>query len=478
MSFLNKRESVLPLFLLCWCAVQPVLDVISYWTQNVSFGSAVTLTLRLLIFAAAVVLGFLVSRRRRAYWILGICAVLFYVGHLLAWFLAGEPFGFGLLFSDLVNYVRVLQIPFFVLAFASLLSYCKEKGERAVWRGLLIALFIIIAVVLLSVLTGTNPYTYSDKELGLAGWFYVGNGQSAVLAMLPPLTLCGALKSGKRWLFALVCVLGFGELYLYATRLDYISIFIIAAGLLFSWAVCRRLDRFRAVLLAGCALVCALGFSVSPMARNQQLVAENAVAKQAEINELVEQGIEEYGTEGCEYLRYAYEEYLGGLVDKFGLERVAEQYGYSTDVGTVANARLKKLNYCRLMLEEQPVTSLLFGMNLPSMTYAGITYDVENDFHGLFYLYGAVGLAAFGLFLLYFLLLIIRALVQNAKKYFTAEAAACGVALCTGLLHAAFTSGVLRRPNASFYLSLVLAAIWYLVKEKQYGLAKEGKPCS
>ncbi len=473
MALLKTREGRLPLFLLCWCAAQPVLDVISYWTQNVSYGSALTLSLRLLIFAAAVVLGFLVSQRRRAYYVLGALALLFYAGHLLAWFLAGDAFGPGLLFSDLTNYVRVLQIPFFVLAFVSLLSRCGQAGEKAVWRGLLIALFIILAVMLLSALTGTNPYTYPNKELGLQGWFYDGSSQSAILSMLVPLTVCAALKSRRRWVAALVCVLGFGALYLFATRLAYVSIFVIAVGTLFSWCVCRRLDRFRAGLLVACALLCAAGFSISPMARNQQMVAENAVAKQELLDELVEQGLEEYGTEGYEYLRYAYEEYLGGLVDKFGLERVAEQYAYSTDVGTVANVRQMKLSYCRMMLEDQPVTSLLFGMNLPSMTYGDNCYDVENDFHGLFYLYGAVGLAAFGLFLLHFLVLIVRALLKHAKRYFTVEAAACGIALCTGLLHTAFTSGVLRRPNSSFYLSLSLGMIYYFVKRKSYADLEE-----
>lgn len=469
-----KRNRFLPLFLLCWCGVQPVLDVISYWTQNVSFGSAVTLTLRLLILAAAVGLGCRVSRRRRVYWILGIAALLFYAGHLLAWGLAGEPFGLALLFSDLTNYIRVLQIPCFTLAFVSLLSHCGREGEEALWRGLTIGFFIILVVVLLSVITGTNPYTYPNKELGLMGWFYDGSSQSAILAMLTPLVLCAALKSEKRWFTVLVCVLGFAELYLYATRLDYLSIFIMAVGTLFAWAVCRRLDRFRAVLLLVCAVLCAASFSISPMVRNQQLVAENAVIKQEEIDRLVEQGIQEYGQEGCEYLTYAYEEYLGGLVSKFGLQRVAECYGYSTDVGTVANVRQMKLNYCRLMLEGQPVTSLLFGMNLPSMTAQDICYDVENDFHGLFYLYGAVGLLLFVLFLVYFVVLIIKALIKDAKKYFTVEAAACGIALCTGLIHAIFTSGVLRRPNASFYLSLVLAMIWYFVKRKQYAHLEEG----
>ncbi len=339
---------------------------------------------------------------------------------------------------------------------------------------MLIAFFIIMAVVLLSVLTDTNPYTYSDKKVGLRGWFFNGNSQSAILSILVPLVLCTALKSKKRWFTVLICVLGFGELYLFATRLTYFSIFIIAVGTLFAWAVCRQLDRFRAGLLVVCALLCAAGYSISPMARNQQMVAENAAAKQTQIDTLVDMGIQDFGTGDYKSLGYAYEVYLGGLVDKFGLERVAEQYNNSVDVSVIGNARLRKINFARLTLEDQPVTSLFFGINASSiMTYNGEDYDVENDFYGLLYHYGIVGLTLFALFLLYFFILIIRALLKNAKQYFTVEAAACGIALCTCMFHIVFTFGVLRRPNTSFYLSLILSAIWYLTQEKQYKLVKE-----
>ena len=36
------------------------------------------------------------------------------------------------------------------------------------------------------------------------------------------------------------------------------------------------------------------------------------------------------------------------------------------------------------------------------------------------------------------------------------------------MLHAFATAGLLRRPNASFYLSVVLAVIFYLVRIRRY----------
>ena len=95
-------------------------------------------------------------------------------------------------------------------------------------------------------------------------------------------------------------------------------------------------------------------------------------------------------------------------------------------------------------------------------------YDVENDFHGLYYLYGWVGLGAYLLFLAYFVYLIIWALIKNARKYYTPEAAAYGIAFLMCLAHAYNTAGVIRRPNASIYLSVILAVFYYLVRLKSY----------
>ena len=97
---------------------------------------------------------------------------------------------------------------------------------------------------------------------------------------------------------------------------------------------------------------------------------------------------------------------------------------------------------------------------------------MENDFRGVMYLSGYAGLAALALFFLFFLFLIIRALLKNPKQYFSVDAGACGIALCMGLVHAYATAGVLRRPNATIYLSLILAMIWFLVCERNYPTAE------
>ena len=462
----------LPGVLVGLCAAQPLLDVLSFWTQDLAWGSKLTLALRLLLFLCVVLTGFVLSGHKRAYWITAaVCAVL-YAAHVLACLRANEAFTAANLISDATNFIRVAQIPLFTIAFITFLRCCRQ-GFASFERGITIAFWIIAAVELLSALTGTNPYTYPDKHIGLCGWFYFANSQSAILSMLVPLTLCPALRSGniRRWLP--VAVVGFAELFCFATRLAYMSLFVTAIGMVITLALTKRGSAKVCAVLLLCAAVCAAGYTVSPIHRNQQAVAANAVRKQENIDRLVAQGKAEFGDQGYAYLTYAYDEYLGGTVERYGLEATAEMYGYSTKAADITNVRTIKINYCRLMLNTEPLTSRLFGLSYDEMTYHGYCYDVENDFHGIAYLYGWAGLACLLAFLGYFLVIIVCALIRNARRYFTVEAGACGVALCTALANIYNTAGVLRRPNASFYLCLILASIWYLIYIRDYDDSKE-----
>jgi hypothetical protein len=126
-----------------------------------------------------------------------------------------------------------------------------------------------------------------------------------------------------------------------------------------------------------------------------------------------------------------------------------------------------------MLQDELPVTAKLFGMELGRMTHKGQVYDVENDFYGIYFLYGIVGLVLLLGFIGYFLVQIILALLRNFKQYFTPMAGAVGISLIIILVYAVCTAGVLRRPNASFYLSLLLALSYYLVKIRKYPESKE-----
>ena len=267
------------------------------------------------------------------------------------------------------------------------------------------------------------------------------------------------------------------------TRLAYAAIFATAVGMAFTLFVADREKRRSIVLLLVCAAVCLGGFFQSPMYENRSVMTLNAADKQERIDTLVAGSAawaEAYGLEGDTYERVrllgAYHAYLSGLVEKYGIARVAELYDYTTDGALIADNRIEKQSYCILMLEDSPPLSRLFGLELGDMVYRDTNYDLENDFLGIYRLYGAVGALLLGGFFLYFIGLIGYALLKNAKKYYTTEAGAWGVALVMALLHAYATAGILRRPNASFYLSVVLAVIFFLVLLRRYDNSTKTPP--
>ena len=149
------------------------------------------------------------------------------------------------------------------------------------------------------------------------------------------------------------------------------SLFVTAIGMVITLALTKRGSAKVCAVLLLCAAVCAAGYTVSPIHRNQQAVAANAVRKQENIDRLVAQGKAEFGDQGYAYLTYAYDEYLGGTVERYGLEATAEMYGYSTKAADITNVRTIKINYCRLMLNTEPLTSRLFGLSYDEMTYHG-----------------------------------------------------------------------------------------------------------
>ena len=454
----------LPQMILLLFILQPIMDVVSYWLTALEMGTAITLVVRTAVLAVTVLLGFSLSRRKRAYLCLIGLLLLLAAGHACACSVTG----YDNIFEDLANYIRVIQLPLVTFSFITFLRESEEDGYRMIECGFVVNFGIIVVVEILSTVTGTDPHTYANKSIGVLGWFYFANSQSAILSAMAPVLLMQAIRKKKIFVVAIGMVVSFGVLYLFATRLAYFAIFVCAVGLILVMLMCRAMDkRVAAILLAG-AIVCGASYPVSPMYQNQ--LAQQKVAQQAqmEADNRIETAEETYHTtvqedpEVC--LLPVYEEYVGGMMERFGTTRVMQEYGYTSDVTELKDWRRMKIMYCSFLMEESAPLSYLFGAELYDMTWRERTYDVENDFHGIYFLYGIVGLALLLLFLLYFFWIICRALVADFSRYMTLEAGAFGIALCTLLLHVYCTAGVLRRPNASFYLSVVLAVIYYFVK--------------
>ncbi len=469
-----KLRQGLPTYVFWLLAIQPVMDVASYWQDQWGFPNTLTLLLRLGILGVTIALGFWMSRRRQVYWIAGGILAVLAAGHIYACW----EFGYRSPVADLTNFVRVAQMPLMALAFITFLRE-EPKCYRSILHGMVSVLVTVLVVELLSVVTGTDAHSYDDG-LGVLGWFYTGNTQSAMITMLSPLALAWAYrKFGLRhpvfWALLVGC---FGAMYFMGPRLCFLGIVATGVGLSVSLVLTAPKRWKDCWVFLGAVAVCFAFVSQSPMVIHQRMYEGVQEHRQDRIDtQLSEEQLEPVTQENLtelqqevleaqwvEALTPIYSYYSPDFVEIFGAERTIRMYDYTTDINTITATRPKKLQFGRLLMEESPLSTHIFGIELSRFTVGENNYDVENDLHGIYFLYGWAGLTAMVAFLGYFLWRILKALATNWKRYFTWDAAAWGISLCMCFAHVYNTAGVLRRPNGSIYLSVALAAVYYLVE--------------
>ncbi len=467
----SKIQSVLPTVIIILFVIQPLMDILSYWTDRLGMGNGLTLALRFLVLIGFALLGFVLSGKKRVYLIFAaLCGVLI-AGHVYACSLKGylDPV------SDLTNFVRVIQMPLFTFCFITCLKR-NRRCYRAMEKGCVINFWIIAASIALSILTGTAGTTYEENGFGIIGWFATTNAQSAILSILVPITVTLAYRRRSFALFTITAVVGIGLLYMLGTRLAYLSIAVTVIGLLIVAILTKNVSKKYIMVLFLLLAVSVGTFKVSPMYRNQMRYNTQMNSKQGDAEAMMARSAKKSGLdlsklplkERIPYLRIIYRFYNKQLCRRFNVYRVMEAYDYTSQISKITATRHQKIIFCRMLQDEHPAVSRVFGMELERMKFHDHIYDVENDFHGIYFLYGWVGLAMMIAFVGWFIWLVIRALLKNFKQYFTIEAGAFGMAFCIALVYAYATAGVLRRPNSSFYLSVLLAVIWYLTQMRYY----------
>ncbi len=449
--------------------VQPAADVISYWLAFFGISNYPTLILRLLLLAATFFCGFAVSSRKRAYLAFIVIAALIAAGHAAP----SAVSGYIAPVSDLTNYVRVLLTPVTALALISFLR--TEKGADSydsIKIGFTFNLFFIAAVVVIATVTGTDPHTYAYT--GVIGWFSNTNSQSAILSSISPVAVAFTyMRFGiKHPLFMLSLASSALMLYFFGTRLAFAGLVAVTIGIAVSIVIVspKKMRDAAAIFFVGAVLL--LCAPLSPMAKHQKNYQNVQSERQDSVDDITGSSLSQSPSDMTDdeksrlaiELAPIYEKYIPDFVEMFGVQRTAELYNYSSDIAKITATRPKKLIFAKLLMQDSPAVCRLFGIELARFTVDGNNYDVENDFHGIYYLYGAVGLGAMLIFIGYFIFLILRRLIS--KIPLPLDAFAWGISLVMTLAHAFFTAGVLRRPSASFYLAVSLAAVYYLTRIK------------
>mgnify|MGYP003375502427 CR=1 FL=1 len=180
--------------------IQPMLDVLSYFLGEMGNNSLST-ALRFLLLMGVALLGFIVSDKKRVYFLFYGVMGAFWLAHVVNCY----RIGYQSVVSDTANFLRIMNFPIFTLSFITFF----QKGEnlrKFVYAGFAINLAEIVVFTALPWLTGHPVYTYNTLYLGVMGWFSTPNAQSAIVVLVAPLAILFAWKTKKYPVFLLSLV--------------------------------------------------------------------------------------------------------------------------------------------------------------------------------------------------------------------------------------------------------------------------------
>ena len=458
-------------------AAQSCLDVLAFWTRNESTTPAGVIRLVLLVAIPLAVLFTTGEKKRFFLFLLGVGA--FSLLHIFnSW-----RHGYISPATDIRYLAGVVQMPVYAVCFLHLIrdEETKEDALRGVWIGALLTLVFLI----LARITATGNVTYGEG-LGYSGWVIDENrnANSTNLVIYAGLCVFLALRADRRWLSLAVPLAVDAVFLMNGTKGCYFSIF----GIFVSFAAFLLVDRLwlkhesrrlAVTVLLLLSVFSAVIYPWTPRYRVTRAQQATAAGTQGEIEAtLLEKGIDITGMSAeerfdnptvKEVFVFYYWKYLGvkpDLIDRFTIDRVLMQYRMSTDVAKLIDARVMERNYADMVFQDSDTATRLVGFEVSQMGPHGYdgSYDMENDWHAIFYYYGYLGFALYAAFMLYFLLRVLRRVRADFRGSLTMEnfAYLLTLFLIIGLAH--FSGATLRRPNVSIWLSLVLALIHYVTE--------------
>ena len=450
-------------------AFQPVLDAVAYFNQN----SVATVSgyIRLALMLALPLWVLFTAKRKKGFLLAMAAVAVFALLHVLNGFRVGylSPY------FDIAYLAKVVQAPVMAVSFVYLIR--DEQTARQGIRGLLTAAALVGLFVVLAYVTGTGNVTYGEG-LGYSGWVIDNNrtANSIILVTLSVFCAMAAVKTDNKLVTVLIPVLITACFLTNGTKACYFGLFAIFAA--FVGFLCmeslvfrQKLRWFTVAVLVLLMIFAVVIYPYTPRCRVNQVLARDARVGEIEAT-LLAQGIdithmspeERYADpEVRAVFEHYYWQYMGWLpdiIDRFGMERVLKHYKMSTDVAKLIDTRVIKISYSSLIWEEQDPLTHLVGFEVSQVGFDG-TYDMENDWPAVFFYYGYLGLGLYAVFLLFFLIRVVRKLRRDFKGSLTAENVALLLCLVLQLGLAQFSGALVRRPNVSIYLALVLGLIWY-----------------
>ena len=472
--FSDKRRTWL---ITLFFAVQPCLDVLAFWTRNDSVTPAGII--RLLLFVILPVITLIVTDHKKSFFLFLAGTGCFCLLHIVNCIRVGylNPV------FDIRYLVSVVQMPVFTACFLHLIR--TENCKKAAVRGIWIAAALTVVFLILAKLTNTGNVTYGEG-LGYSGWVIDDNrnANSTLLVLYACFCIYYTFRTESQVLRFSIPVMIVLVFLSNGTKGCYFSIFAILLSfslyLLFEALYLKtELQKRTLALFLLLCLISVLIYPWTPRYKVTESQRNTARGTQGEIEAtLLQKGIditdmspqERFeNPEIKEVFEHYYWKYLGvkpDLIDRFSMDRVLMQYQMTTDVAKLIDARIMERNYADMIFQDSDILTRFVGFEVSEMGYDGV-YDIENDWHALFYYYGYLGFSLYVGFVLYIFLHFLKKCRKSFKDIACIEAFTYSLALVLNLGLAHFSGASLRRPNVSFMLSLVLALLFLFKEDHQ-----------
>lgn len=462
-------------YILVIVAAQPVLDIIAYWTKNPDGTVAGTIRLAVMLLLPLYLLFSLRFRRDRIRFVLSMMVIGIYC---LLHFANSMRVGYINMAFDVSYLAKTVQLPILAICFTFLIK--DEQSRKQAFKGLLLAAVIYFSGIIIAIISGTAVDTYG-KGYGISGWVIGDNrcANSVICVTLALVLLYFSVKSDNKLINWIIPPLLAFALIMNGTKACYYSIFAACVG----FACFLVMDKFIhggklktrviAVLMLT-AIVSAAVYPITPRYKIELTQQASSTRQQGELERIMEEmGYDLKAMTLEEKLAHpdivqVFGDYYWDLMwaiipdmfNRFTYEEICAEYEFCTDAGKLIDVRRMKTAYASMLWNHCDTLTHLVGFEVSDIWFNGGT-DLENDWPAIYYYYGYVGIGLYAVFMLWFVWLIIKRVIKDFKGTVTLENFFLLLTLGLHVGLAQFSGSVLRRPNVSIYMALVLALIYY-----------------
>lgn len=438
-------------WLLCIIILQPILDIISYFQEEM-FGKSYSWIARIIILLLIGCITFFKSKNKLKL-ILKISPFFcFFILHFLNLFYTNRLN----VINDLKYFILVFQMPILTIL---LIDYLKDKKEhvKAIKKGMVINYIVIAFSILISFITNTYETTYDIG--GITGWFSSANTASMILCALAPWTLHYFFKKGNDLHYILISIATMVLLYFNATKACYAtlvaSFFVVIVFEFLSYKK-KKVN----IILPVIFFMLSLGlYNVSLTAVRQKNVDKTVDEDSKIISELIDFNSIDISNDE-DVLNVLNASYIyRDLIEIHGEKKVIDIMRNHLSAEALSNNRYRKLINAKIEYKNTNlITKFLgFGYN----TVAKNNLDLENDFSAIYYYYGFVGFGIYVAFICYFILKMLKLFIKNPAIIINTEFVILAFLIALLVFGGEYSGAFFRKPNANIYFSLLLSILYF-----------------